>query len=87
MKAEETEETRGSPPTIGLITYWLENFEGLTKARQHTTIKYALHYLNEYQKEKKYYDIVMEAGKKSVFGTIEKLAEAAEKTLQNKETD
>jgi hypothetical protein len=29
----------------------------------------------------------MEAGKKSVFGTIEKLAEAAEKTLQNKETD
>ncbi len=84
---EETEETWGSPPTIGLITYWLEHFEEQTKARQHTTIKYALHYLNEYQKEKKYYDIVMEAGKKSVFGTIEKLAEAAEKTLQNKETD
>lgn len=80
MKAEET-------PTIGLVTYWLEVFEELTKARQQTAIKYALHYLNEYQKEKKYYDIVMEAGKKSVFGTIEKLAEAAEKTLQNKEPD
>ena len=51
MKAEETEETWGSPPTIGLITYWLENFEELTKARQHTTIKYALHYLNDWKKQ------------------------------------